>query len=220
MERQFQQEYTISMFRDVQTEFVKKGDYRVFIVAEEEPSVCMKVEEEKLVNDIILCIPYDVHFDRSTQEVHLYKVPTCYVLPRWSKNIKRKHTDDDKTALLHAVLEETRAKLAAHRTKKRSESMAETHTNIVSQSSNVIGIVNIQGPSKVTTKGRPKSKRLGATLEKSFKKSARRKNKNASPVHVIRPKASQDVNFSADDSRNDPQQAGGFMSLLSSFNKS
>ncbi|KAL4372956.1 hypothetical protein AHAS_Ahas05G0033600 [Arachis hypogaea] len=104
------------MFRDVQTEFVKKTDCRVSIVAEEWPSVCMKVEEEKLVNNTILCFSYDVHFDRSIQEVrfecnlfersgvlcrhgvavfHLYKVfkvPTCYVLPRWSKNIKCKHT--------------------------------------------------------------------------------------------------------------------------------
>ncbi|RYR34451.1 hypothetical protein Ahy_A10g049352 [Arachis hypogaea] len=78
--------------------------------------MCMKVEEEKLVNDTIIYVPYDVHFDRSTQEVRcecnifeslgvlcchclavfhpykVYKVPTCYVLPRWSKKIKHKHT--------------------------------------------------------------------------------------------------------------------------------
>ncbi|KAL4364833.1 hypothetical protein AHAS_Ahas07G0045600 [Arachis hypogaea] len=197
----------------------------------------MKVEEEKLVNDTILCVPYDVHFDRSTQEVccecnlfessgvlcchclevfhsyKVYKVPNRYVLPRWRKNIKRKHTyvksshdvsrsdeshvafrglcahfynivqdfvnDDEETALLHAALEETRAKLTTHRVKKRSESVADTHTNIGSQSSNVVGVMDIQAPSKVNTKGRPKSKRLGATLEKSFKKSSRRKNKHA-----------------------------------------
>ncbi|XP_057730356.1 protein FAR-RED IMPAIRED RESPONSE 1-like [Arachis stenosperma] len=151
MERQFQQEYTTSIFRDVQNESVKKADCRVSVVAEERPSVCMKVEEEKLVNDTILCIPYDVHFDCSTQEIHF----------------------------------------------------------------------DTQGPSKVTTKGRPKSKRLGAALEKSFRKSARRKNKNASLVHqVAHPEASQDVNFGVVVGWNDPQQAGDFMSLLSSFNKS
>ncbi|KAL4321392.1 hypothetical protein AHAS_Ahas14G0105900 [Arachis hypogaea] len=227
------------MFRDVQTEFVKKADCRVSVVAEEGPSVCMKVEEEKLVNDTILCVPYDIHFDCSTQEVRLYKVPTCYVLPRWSKNIKRKHTyvksshdvsrsdeshdafrglcahfynvaqefvnDDEEIALLHGALEETRAKLAAHRAKKRSESVADTHTSIGSQSLNVVSVVDIQGPSKVTTKDRPRNKRLGTALEKSFKKSARRKNKNASPVHVwVRPEASQDVNFGVVVGRNDP----------------
>ncbi|KAL4306243.1 hypothetical protein AHAS_Ahas16G0158800 [Arachis hypogaea] len=104
------------MFRDVQTEFVKKADCRVSVVTKEGESVGMKVEEEKLVNDTTLCIAYNVHFDRSTQKVRcecnlfessgvlcyhclavfysykVYKVPTCNVLPRWSKNIKRKHT--------------------------------------------------------------------------------------------------------------------------------
>ncbi|QHN92486.1 Protein FAR-RED ELONGATED HYPOCOTYL [Arachis hypogaea] len=170
MEKQFQQEYTTSMFRDV--------------------------EEEKLVNDTILCVPYDVHFDRSTQE---------------------SVGDDDEAALLHVALEETRAKLAAHCTKKRSESVSETHTNIGSQCSNVVGVDDIQGPSKVTTKGRPKSKRLGTVLEKSFKNSTRRKHKNSSSV--VRPHASQDVNHGAVVGLNVPEQAGGFMSLLSSFNK-
>ncbi|XP_016168282.1 protein FAR1-RELATED SEQUENCE 2-like [Arachis ipaensis] len=192
----------------------------------------------------VLCCHYLVVF----YSYKVYKVPTYYVLPRWSKNIKCKHTyvksshdvsrsdeshiafrglcahfyniaqefvnDDDKTALLHAALEETRAKLTTHRAKKRSESVADTHTSIGSQSSNVVGVVDIQGPSKVITKDRLKSKRLGAALEKSFKKSARRKNKNASP------KASQDINFGAVVGRNEPQQLGGFMSLLSSFDKS
>ncbi|XP_072066730.1 protein FAR1-RELATED SEQUENCE 6-like [Arachis hypogaea] len=242
MERHFQQEYTTSIFRDVQIEFVKKANCRVSVVAEQGPLVCMKVEEEKLVNDTILCVPYDVHFNRSTQEVRcecnlfessgvlcchclevfhsykVYKVPNRYVLPRWSKNIKCKHTyvksshnvsrsdeshvafkelcahfyniaqdfvnDDEETALLHVALEETRAKLTAYRAKKRSESVVDSHNNIGSQSSNVVGVMDIQAPSKVNTKGRPKSKRLGAALEKSFKKSARSKNKHVPPVHV------------------------------------
>ncbi|KAL4299913.1 hypothetical protein AHAS_Ahas17G0148400 [Arachis hypogaea] len=41
------------------------------------------------------------------------------------------------------------------------------------------GTEDIQGPSKVTTKGRPKSKRLGSELEKSIKKSMRRKRKKS-----------------------------------------
>ncbi|RYR33987.1 hypothetical protein Ahy_A10g048691 [Arachis hypogaea] len=249
------------MFRDVQTKFVKKVDCRVSVVAEEGPSVCMKVEEEKLVSDTILYVPYDVHFDHSTQEVRcecnlfesssvlcchclavfhsykLYKVPTYYILPRSSKNIKCKHTyvksshgvsrsdeshvafkglcahfynvaqefvyDDDEIALLHTALKETTAKLATHSDKKRFESVAETHTSIGSQSSNIVGVVDIKNPSKVTTKGRPKSKRLGVALEKSFKKYARKKNKNVSLV--VRLEASQDINFGAVVGRNDPQ---------------
>ncbi|XP_016168506.1 protein FAR1-RELATED SEQUENCE 9-like [Arachis ipaensis] len=214
----------------------------VSVVDEQGPLVWMKMEEEKLVNDTILYVPYDVYFDRSTQEVHcecnlfeslgvlcchclevfhsykVYKVPTCYVLPRWSKKIKRKHRyvksshdvsrsdeshvafrglcahfynvakefvgDDDETALLHAAMEEIRAKLAAHRAKKRSESVSETQTSFGSQSLNVVNIDNIQGPSKVTTKGRPKSKRVSAALEKPFKNSSRRNHKNSTPYYA------------------------------------
>ncbi|XP_016191999.1 protein FAR1-RELATED SEQUENCE 5-like [Arachis ipaensis] len=249
-----------------------------------DPLVCVMVEEEKLVNDTILCVPYDVHFDHSTQELRyecnlfesssvlcchylevfhsykVYKVPSCYVLPRWSKNIKRKHTyvksshdisrsdeshvafrglcahfynvaqefvgDNEETALLHVALEETMAKLDAHHAKKRSESMSKTQTNIGSQSSNDVSVDDIQGPLKVTTKGRPKSKRLGAALEKCFKNSRRRKQKKSSPVDVwlnlnfvVRPHAFQDIHHGSVAGLNVPEQAGDFMSLLSSFNK-
>ncbi|RYQ87996.1 hypothetical protein Ahy_B09g095466 [Arachis hypogaea] len=203
----------------------------VSAVDEQGPLVCVKVEEEKLVNDTILCVPYDVHFDHFTQEVRsecnlfessVYKVPFCYVLPRCSKKIKRKHTyvksshDVSRSDESHVKFRGL-AKLAAHRAKKRSESVSETQTNIGSQSSNDVGVDDIQGPSKVTTKGRLKSKRLGAALDKSFKNSTRRKQKNSSPV--VHPHTSQDVNHGTVAGLNVPEQAGGFMSLLSSFNK-
>ncbi|RYQ89141.1 hypothetical protein Ahy_B09g095948 isoform D [Arachis hypogaea] len=203
----------------------------VSAIDEQGPLVCVKVEEEKLVNDTILCVPYDVHFDRSTQELRcecnlfessVYKVPSCYVLPRWSKKIKRKHTyvksshDVSRSDESHVAFRGL-AKLAAHRAKKRSESVAETQTNIGSQSSNDVSVDDIQGPSKVTTKGRPKSKRLGSALEKSIKNSRRRKQKNLPPV--VRPHTLEDTNHCAVSGLNGPEQAGGFLSLLSSFNK-
>ncbi|RYR11790.1 hypothetical protein Ahy_B04g069300 [Arachis hypogaea] len=144
MERQFQQEYTTSMFRDVETEFVKKANCKVSVVTEEG----------------VLCY----HCLVVSPSYKVYKVPTCYVLPYWSKNIKRKHTyvksshdmsrsdeshtafrglcahffniaqefvnDDDETALLYAALEETRAKLTEHRAKKRSKGVTATHDSI------------------------------------------------------------------------------------------
>ncbi|KAL4305757.1 hypothetical protein AHAS_Ahas16G0110200 [Arachis hypogaea] len=64
--------------------------------------------------------------------------------------------DDDETSLLHAALDETRTKLAAHRAKKRSETVSDAHASFGSQSSNDIGVDDIQGPSKVATKRRPK----------------------------------------------------------------
>ncbi|RYQ89392.1 hypothetical protein Ahy_B09g096061 [Arachis hypogaea] len=204
----------------------------VSVVTEDGPVVCMKVEEEKLVHDTMLCVSYVVHFDRSTQELRceynlfessVYKVPTCYVLPRWSKRIKRKHTyiksshQVSWSDVSHNAFK-TRAKLSKHHAKKNSESVAETHTSIGSQNSNVVDVVDIQGPSLVTTKGRPKSKRLGAALEKSFRKPGRRKNKNASPV--VHSNAYLDTNFGDAVGRNAPEQVGSFMSLLTSFDKS
>ncbi|KAL4371306.1 hypothetical protein AHAS_Ahas06G0152600 [Arachis hypogaea] len=76
--------------------------------------------------------------------------------------------DDDKTALLHAALEETRAKLDAHRAKKRSESVFQPDTSNGSQSLNVVGVDDIHAPSKVTTKGRPKGFNLFSNNEISW----------------------------------------------------
>ncbi|KAL4307441.1 hypothetical protein AHAS_Ahas16G0278600 [Arachis hypogaea] len=76
--------------------------------------------------------------------------------------------DDDETALLHAALEEIRAKLSKHRAKKRSESVAENHTSIGSQHSNVLGVVDIQAPPLVTTKGWPKNVRTSKTADGYF----------------------------------------------------
>ncbi|XLT35068.1 hypothetical protein S245_065990, partial [Arachis hypogaea] len=61
--------------------------------------------------------------------------------------------------------------------------VADSHNNNGSTTSNVAAVMDIQAPSKVNTKGQPKSKRVGAALEKSFKKSARRKNKHDPPVN-------------------------------------
>ncbi|KAL4381336.1 hypothetical protein AHAS_Ahas04G0123300 [Arachis hypogaea] len=69
-----------------------------------------------------------------------------------------------------------------HRVKKRSKGVSTTHDSIGSQSLIAVGVDDIQDPSKVT-KGRPKSKRLGTALEKSFKKSARSKNKKVALVY-------------------------------------
>ncbi|RYR54593.1 hypothetical protein Ahy_A06g029903 [Arachis hypogaea] len=112
IERRFQKEYTNEMFRD----FGKKADCTIRAVDEQGDSARVKVEEEILVYETTRYVMFDVHFDRSTHEIRCncnlfesagilcchclvvlssYKVnevPSCYVLPRWSKNIKRKHT--------------------------------------------------------------------------------------------------------------------------------
>ncbi|XP_057723936.1 protein FAR1-RELATED SEQUENCE 5-like [Arachis stenosperma] len=83
IERRFQKEYTNEMFRDVKTEFGKKADCTIHAVDEQGDSARVKVEEEILV------------YKTTPKLLSSYKVnemPSCYVLPRWSKNIKRKNT--------------------------------------------------------------------------------------------------------------------------------
>ncbi|QHN94054.1 Protein FAR1-RELATED SEQUENCE [Arachis hypogaea] len=204
IERRFQKEYTNEMFRDVQTEFEKKAGCIIRAVDEQGDSAWIKVEEEILVYQTTRYVTFDVHFDHSTHEV-----PSCYVLPRWSKNIKRKHTYiksshdvrrsdeshnifrglcahfynvaqefvdcDDEADMLHNVLEDARAKLVDYRGRMQNNTVPTTHNSIATVPSTVFGTVDIQAPSKVTTKGRPKGKRLGYELDKSIKKSMERK---------------------------------------------
>ncbi|RYR04897.1 hypothetical protein Ahy_B06g084707 [Arachis hypogaea] len=72
IERRFQKEYTNEMFRDVQTEFGKKADCTIRAVDEQGILCC---------HCLVVLSSYKVN-----------EVPSCYVLPRWRKNIKRKHT--------------------------------------------------------------------------------------------------------------------------------
>ncbi|RYR72547.1 hypothetical protein Ahy_A02g006763 isoform L [Arachis hypogaea] len=127
--------------------FVKKANCRVSTVDKQGSLVCVTMEEEKLVNDTILCVSYDVHFDHSTQE----KIKRKHTYVKSSHDISRSDEshvafkglcahfysvaqefvgDDEETTLPHVALEETMAKLAAHHAKKRSESVSKTQTNI------------------------------------------------------------------------------------------
>ncbi|XP_057745217.1 protein FAR1-RELATED SEQUENCE 1-like [Arachis stenosperma] len=221
IERRFQKEYTNEMFKDVQTEFGKKADCTICAVDEQGNSARIKMEEKILVYETNRYVTFDVHFDRSTHEVRcncnlfesaVNEVPSCYVLPRWSKNIKRKHTYiksshdvrrsneshnifrelcahfynvaqefvdcDNEADMLHNVLEDARAKLEDYRGKMRNNTVATAHNSIIIGSSIVFGTEDIQALSKVTIKGRPKGTRLGYELDKSIRKSMQRKRKS------------------------------------------
>ncbi|KAL4381271.1 hypothetical protein AHAS_Ahas04G0116800 [Arachis hypogaea] len=104
------------MFRDVQTEFVKKVDCIIRAVYEQGDSAWVKVEEKILVYKTIWYLTYDIHFDNSTHVVRrdcnlfesasilcchclvvlssykVNEVSSYYILLHWKKNIKRKHT--------------------------------------------------------------------------------------------------------------------------------
>ncbi|XP_016206707.1 protein FAR1-RELATED SEQUENCE 5-like [Arachis ipaensis] len=139
------------------------------------------------------------------------RVPSCYVLPRGSKNVRCKYTYiksnhdenrsderhnlvrglcsrffnvaqdfvtcDEEANTLHSGLDE----LFDYHSNLGSKSVAPTQNSMVTQYEFALGADNIRGPSKVATKGRPRSKRLGSKLDSSTKKSMRRKKKNAPP---------------------------------------
>ncbi|RYR20735.1 hypothetical protein Ahy_B03g065954 [Arachis hypogaea] len=255
IERRFQKEYTNEMFRDVQTEFGKKADCTIRAVDEQGNSARVKVEEKILVYETTRYVTFDVHFDRLTHEVRCdcnlfesagilcchclvvlssYKVnevPSCYVLPRWSKNIKRKHTYiksshdvrrsneshnifrelcahfynvaqefvdcDDEADMLHNVLEDARAKLEDYHGKMRNNTVTTAHNSIITGPSTVFGTEDIQAPSKVTTKGCPKGKRLGYELDKSIRKSMQRKRKSVRKNNRVESAANQASEASA-----------------------
>ncbi|RYR66049.1 hypothetical protein Ahy_A03g011990 [Arachis hypogaea] len=199
------------MFRDVQTEFVKKADCTIRAMYEHGDLAWVKVEEEIVVYETTWYVTYDVHFDHSTHavrcECNLFKsvgilcyhclvalssykvneVPSCYVLPRWRKNIKRKHTYiksshdvrrldeshnifrglcahfynvaqefvdcDDEADMLHAALDDARAKLVDYRARMRNKTVANAHNNIATDTFNRVRHRGHSGPIKGNHKG-------------------------------------------------------------------
>ncbi|RYR58534.1 hypothetical protein Ahy_A05g024353 [Arachis hypogaea] len=90
IERQFQQEYTSSMFRILQLEkfFWGKPVYHSFRVDYDPLSQKGQCECNKFESAGILCC----HTLAVWSYYRVDIVPSCYVLPRWSKNVIRKHT--------------------------------------------------------------------------------------------------------------------------------
>ncbi|QHO28039.1 uncharacterized protein DS421_7g213190 [Arachis hypogaea] len=91
---------------------------------------------------------------------------------------------DDEAAILHTALDDARAKLVDYHAKLRNKIVADVHNSMATKSSSVVGTKDIQGRSKVITKGRSKSKRLESELEKSIKKFIRRSRRNQARIIV------------------------------------
>ncbi|XP_057730049.1 protein FAR1-RELATED SEQUENCE 5-like [Arachis stenosperma] len=115
------------------------------------------------------------------------RVPSCYVLLRWSKNVQRKYTFiksshdekrsdkshnlfrkvcmhffnvaqefvtcEEEVTILHSGLDELRAKLVDYRANFGSRSVPNIQNNMVTQCDPACVASDIQGPSKVATKG-------------------------------------------------------------------
>ncbi|XP_052117209.1 uncharacterized protein LOC127747372 [Arachis duranensis] len=93
-------EYTSSMFREVQQEFRKKGDCLIHGMTQEGDLSCVNVDEQCLLYGESRYCTNIVDFDHLTCKVRCEynmfesrnRVPSCYILPRWSKNVQWKHT--------------------------------------------------------------------------------------------------------------------------------
>ncbi|RYR02074.1 hypothetical protein Ahy_B06g080912 [Arachis hypogaea] len=182
-------------------------------------------------------------------------VPSCYVLPRWNKNVIRKHTYvksshdvarsdesnnlfrhlcsefynvaqefvacDEEAAILRAALWDAKSKLIDYRASMRSNTTAASQNTVPTQSTCGAVVHDIQGPSRVKTKGRPKGKRLGAELDKSIKKSMQKRNRKSHPDEVHLPSNNDhhgSLNKRCEDSTMwNSSEGGGFMHLLNSF---
>ncbi|RYQ92367.1 hypothetical protein Ahy_B09g098571 [Arachis hypogaea] len=186
---EFQREYTISMFREIQQKFKKKGNCLVCGVTQEGDLVRATVDEQYILYG----------------EPRVDRVPSCYVLPQWRKNVQHKHTFiksshdekrfneshnlfrglcshffnvaqdfvtcEEEAAMLHSGFDELTAKLFDYRAKLGFKSVPTIQNSIVLQCDPARGASDIQGPSKVATKGRSRVKRLGFELDTSIKKS-------------------------------------------------
>ncbi|RYR54478.1 hypothetical protein Ahy_A06g029765 [Arachis hypogaea] len=169
-----------------------------------------------------------------------YTVPSFYVIPRWSKNVQRKHTfiksshDEKRSDESHNLFrrlcshfynvaqdfvtceeEAAISKLLDCRANLVSRRVPTSQNITVTQGDPHLGESDIQGPSKVSTKGWPRMKRLGSELDASIKNSMRRKKKN--PPLDVHQALNQDVVYCSARRANGSQEHGGFLSLLNSF---
>nr|XP_029153400.1 protein FAR1-RELATED SEQUENCE 5-like [Arachis hypogaea] len=124
-------------------------------------------------------------------------------------------TCEEEAAMLHLGLDQLRSKLLDCRVNLVSRRVPSSQNIMVTQGDPHLGESYIQGPSKVSTKGRPRMKRLGSELDASIKNSMRRKKKN--PPLDVHQALNQDVVCCFARRANGSQEHGGFLSLLNSF---
>ncbi|XP_020981458.1 protein FAR1-RELATED SEQUENCE 5-like [Arachis duranensis] len=116
IEKQFQREYTNSMFRDVQDQFIKKADCDISLINHHGTSIICEVDQQKMVFDMSVYSRYQVVYCSQSSDVQcdcfmfqsngilcchslavllhfrVTAVSSQYILSRWSKNVSRRHT--------------------------------------------------------------------------------------------------------------------------------
>ncbi|XP_025702729.1 protein FAR1-RELATED SEQUENCE 5-like [Arachis hypogaea] len=128
---------------------------------------------------------------------------------------------EEEAAILRAALSDAKSKLTDHCASMRSTTLDGTQNTMPTRSTCDVILHDIQGPSRVKTKGRPKDKRLGVELDKSIKKSMEKRKRKSQP-DVIHLQTDNDRQGFIDNKFEDStiwnsSDGGGFMDLLNSF---
>ncbi|XP_025664680.1 protein FAR1-RELATED SEQUENCE 5-like [Arachis hypogaea] len=149
----------------------------------------------------------------------------CHTLAVWSYYIVDIEfvACDEEAIILQAALWDVMSKLTDYRASMRSTTVAASQNTLPTQSTGGAIVYDIQGPSRVKTKGRPKSKRLGAELDKSIKKSMQKRKRKSHPICDEVDLQSDNDHYGSlnkrfeDSTMWNSSDGGRFMHLLNSF---
>ncbi|XLT83387.1 hypothetical protein HN873_005140 [Arachis hypogaea] len=237
------------MFRNLQLEVRKKTDCVVRSTEQKGDTISIKVDEQKVFWGKPVYHTFIIQFDPLSRKsrcecnkfesvgilcCHIlaiwsyYRVDTvssCYVLPRWSKNVIRKHTYIKSS---HDVARSNESHNLFRNLCSEFYNVAKEFVACEEEAA-ILRAVLLDAKSKLTdhrtlkvkTKGRPKGKRLGAELDKSIKKSMEKRKRKSQP-DVVDLQTDNDCQGSVDNRFEDSTiwnsaDGGGFMDLLNSF---
>ncbi|QHO15432.1 Protein FAR-RED ELONGATED HYPOCOTYL [Arachis hypogaea] len=204
-------------FREVQHEFSKRGDCLVQGVTQEGDLFRVTVNEQYLLYGEPRSWKYSVEFDPKTHKTQYHLVmlsldgARMYIKSTLSSRAAMTRSDRMKAITYLDDCVHTSTMLP------KILCVPSTQNSTVTQCHPHLGESDIQGPSKVSTKGRPRMKRLGSELDTSIKRSMRRKKKNSPLLCEVDQALNQDVVMDFARRANESQEHGGFLSLLNSF---
>ncbi|RYQ85462.1 hypothetical protein Ahy_B10g105026 [Arachis hypogaea] len=179
IERQFQQEYTSSMFRTLQLEIRKKLIARFDQLNKREIQFLLKwTSRSKNVIRKHTYIKSSHDMPRSDERNNLFR----HLCSEFYNVAQELVVCDEEAGILQAALWDAKSKLTDYRASMPSTTVVATQNTMPTHSTGGAIVHDIQGPSRVKTKGRPRSKRLGAELDKSIKKSMQKRKRKS---HLI-----------------------------------
>uniref|UniRef100_A0A2N9FIU7 Protein FAR1-RELATED SEQUENCE n=1 Tax=Fagus sylvatica TaxID=28930 RepID=A0A2N9FIU7_FAGSY len=195
MEKQFQEAYTHEIFKRVRLEFAGRQGCIVNELVRGSDEVKYKIEDEACPGKLFevrfnsseclvgcVCRMFEFRgilcrhalFVLSQQRVTI--LPDRYILDRWRKNIKRKHTyvstcTDD---VQHNPVLERYEKL--HRLAVGVLEIGAEEKNSVGAAPDVVRTEVVRSPTVVKRKGRPRMKRLKSSMEEAVSKPKKKRN--------------------------------------------